>query len=374
MKVMFDHQIFGVQRYGGFTKYFVSLARALRALPGMQAQIVAPAHVNAYLGPGDAGHPLTFRLEHPRRGLKYRPKAVAPLFRLAARWGRPDVIHETHYILSGEQLPRGVPVMATCHDMIIERQHDGSAASADAIRHKRQALERAGGIICISENTRQELLQHYPQLQERVSVVHHGVDAVQPPQRVAAELPERYLLFVGVRGGYKNFAALLQAFGASARLREHVHLVCFGGGAFSAEERHQAQQAGVPASRLLQLSGGDGLLAYAYRHAAALVYPSLHEGFGMPLTEAMIQGCPVLCSRASCFPEICQEAAEYFDPLSVDAMRESMERVLDDPARCDELRRLGRQRVTAFTWQRCAAATAVAYTRLRDTSSRKTDS
>lgn len=366
MKVVFDHQIFSVQAYGGFSKYFVSLARALRAMPGVEADIVAPAHVNEYLEPDDAHNAITFKMRSPVRGLRYRPRLLAPLFRLAAGAQRPDVIHETHYLLEGQQLPRGVPVMATCHDMIIEQQDDGSPRSRVAIEHKRHAFERAGGIICISEHTRSELLQRYPTLEARVSVVHHGVEAVTPAVAVDPPLPPNFLLFVGMRGGYKNFSVLLQAYGSSPRLKREFHLLCFGGGPLTAAELHACAAAGIPAGRVLQRSGDDALLAHAYRHAALLVYPSLHEGFGMPLTEAMVNGCVVACSRASCFPEICQDAAAYFDPQDADSMRAVLEDLLDDSARRDALRQRGLGRSTAFTWRRCATGTAAAYARLQE--------
>ncbi len=363
MNVMFDHQIFSVQRYGGYTKYYVSLSRALRQLPDFHAQIVAPAHVNEYLEPQDSRHPLTFALRHPRRGLKYRPALAAPLFRLAAGWRRPDIVHETHYILKGGQLPRGVPVMATCHDMIVERTADGSSASRDAIRHKRLSFERASGIICISENTRADLLERYPQFESRVSVVHHGVDAIEPRQPSGLRLPSSYLLFVGVRGGYKNFANAVRAIGASSRAGRNLDLVCFGGGALNAAERRICADAGLDEGRVLQISGDDQLLAHAYRQALALIYPSSYEGFGMPLTEAMVQGCPVLCSNSSCFPEICADAALYFDPDDVDSIRQAIERLLDQPQRRASLVRDGRRRASAFTWASCAAGTAAAYAR-----------
>ena len=363
MKVMFDHQIFVVQAYGGYSKYYVALARALRTLPGIQTDIVAPAHVNEYLLPSDSHNGITFRLRHLRRGLKYRPLLAAPLVRASAVWCRPDIVHETHSILRGGHLPRGIPVMATCHDMTPERLANGSPASRAAIANRRLAFERAAGIVCISDNTRTDLLRFYPQLESRISVVHHGVDKVQPLASLAQPLPPHFLLFVGMRSGYKNFANALRALGASALARGECHLLCFGGGPLTPAERQCCADAGLRADQVSQLSGDDAVLAYLYQHAAALIYPSLYEGFGMPLTEAMVQGCPVLCSQASCFPEICGDAALYFDPNDTESMRQAIDQVLGDTACRDELIRRGHQRVAAFTWQACAAGTALAYER-----------
>lgn len=364
MKILLDHQCFLVQPYGGFTRYYVSLMRELRKLSGMQCDVIAPAHVNEYLQSGDARNPLTFRMRQPRRGLRFRPALVAPLFRLGARWLRPDVIHETHYILQGGQLPRGVPVMATCHDMIVERHADGSAENARAIRLKRDALQRADGIICISESTRADLLDIYPALERKVSVVHHGVDAVEPMSLPTVQLPRTFLLYVGVRAGYKNFGNVLRAIGAMGPRYAELHLVCFGGGPLREAERSLMAESGIAGERVHQLGGDDQLLAALYRRALALIYPSLQEGFGMPLTEAMAQGCPVLCGHVSCCPEICADAAEYFDPGSVESMRVAISRLVDDGDRRATLQRLGHARAAAFSWQACAQRTASAYRRI----------
>jgi glycosyltransferase involved in cell wall biosynthesis len=365
MKIIFDHQIFEVQAFGGFTKYFISLLRSLRQIPGLEVDLIAPAHVNEYIEVGDSNSIFTFRLRRPRKGLNYRPRIVAPLFRALASIQRPDLIHETHFRLSGSHLPAGVPVIATCHDMIQERHSDGSAFAIDTIARKKAALERARAIICISENTRRELLDWYPRFENKVSVVHHGVDHVMSSPTPNVTLPDRYLLYVGVRTGYKNFERVVRAIGTSTNLRGNIGLVCFGGGKLTAEEHKLLSDLGLDSSKVVQLAGNESQLAHVYENAVALVYPSISEGFGMPLTEAMVQGCPVVCSQTSCFPEICADAAEYFDPNDIDSIRSSIELIVENVALREDLIRLGRDRAKFFTWQRCAADTAQVYASVR---------
>ncbi len=355
MKIWFDHQIFSIQRYGGVSRYFVELLRGLQHIEGVRAEVLAPAHVNAYLRPDDSLHPLTFSLQRPERGLRHRPAWTAPVFRLAEWVGAPDLVHETHYMLGSEHLPARAKVVSTCHDMVFEKHPEWVGGSEDRARLKFKTFQRADAIICISEHTRQDLIDLYPQFESKAFTVHHGVDQTPAPDHLPVALPKPYLLFVGVRQGYKNFDAFLQALGRSRQLRENFQLVCFGGGAITAQERQRAKEAGFPPESMHQLSGDDTLLAYVYKQAAAFVFPSLYEGFGMPLTEAMVHGCPIACSSASCFPEICEDTAAYFDPRDPDDMAHVIEATVSLPP--NQPAKALAQRAVHFTWNRCAAET-----------------
>lgn len=359
MKIWFDHQIFCVQRYGGISRYFVELMRALQEIRDVDADIVAPAYINSYLLPHDTQNSFSFPLRKPLRGLRFRPLALSPFFQLATRFGKPDLVHETHYSLEYRHLRKRQALATTCHDMIFEK-FPGLAEAKQRTELKRKSFDRADAIICISANTRDDLLGMYPWLESKISVVHHGVDHTPAPDHLPITLPEPYLFFVGTRPGYKNFANLVRAMGASRPLRENFHLLCFGGGAFEPEELALCEEAGFPTEKLHHLSGDDAVLAYAYKRAVAFVFPSTYEGFGMPLTEAMVQGCPIACSDTSCFPEICGDAAAYFNPDDVESIRERLEKLMAEDMRVD-LSTRGRNRVSQFSWSHCAEHTALAY-------------
>lgn len=361
MNVWFDHQIFTVQRYGGYSRYFLSLARALRSQVRCRPLIVAPAHLSEMIRADDPLHRATFRLRRPLAGARWRPWLLAPLFRLLAQAQRPDVVHETHHILGGGHVPRSARLVSTCHDMIPETLCDGSAAARTVIERKRRALERSDRIICVSASTQAELDRIYPRLASRSVVVHHGVDLPPAPGRMPPALPERYVLFVGVRQGYKNFALALRALAASSAFCDGVQLVCFGGGSLRPAEVALIASCGIDAAAVHCIAGDDALLSYCYRHAVCLLFPSCHEGFGMPLTEAMVHGCPVACSDIPCFREICDDAAAFFDPSSLDSMRHVLQSVIDSTATRRELGARGRHRALAFSWDRCAEATMACY-------------
>lgn len=359
MKVWFDHQIFSIQRYGGVSRYFVELLHGLRQIEGIDADVIAPAHINAYLRGNDSRHPLSFALPFPKKGLRYRPAFTAPLFRLANWIGSPDVIHETHYLLGSRHLSKRARVVTTCHDMIFEKRPEWVPGSADRAALKRKTFERADAIICISNHTRNDLIDIYPDMESKAVTIYHGVDHAPAPDCVAVDLPKPYLLYVGTREGYKNFNPMINALGRSKLLRERFHLVCFGGGLVSAEERRLSLDAGFPPERIHHYSGSDSLLAYFYKHAAAFVFPSLYEGFGMPLTEAMAQGCPIACSSASCFPEVCGDAAVYFDGQDIDDMSNVIEALVMQPR--DQMQIALTNRSSQFSWRRCVAETTRVY-------------
>jgi glycosyltransferase involved in cell wall biosynthesis len=361
LRVLFDQQITATQRYGGVSRYVVELLRALSARTDVRAGLLAPAYRNAYLRPGDALHPLSFALHGLQRGLRWRPLLCEPLFRWAVATQRPQVVHETWY--PGWMRPplRGAAMVTTLHDLIPERFPELVPGVAQVLRYKRAALERADAVICISQATQRDALAYYPGLAGRCHVVWHGSAQNLRPAPPPPALRQPYLLFVGQRGGYKNFTRLVQAVGGSAVLLQHLRLLCFGGGAFTEAERATAHRAGLAPDQMLHIEGDDALLASAYRHARLFVYPSCYEGFGMPLTEAMAQGCAMACSRASSFPEVAGEAAIYFDPQDVAELRDVLERAALNDSLNAALAQSSRERAVLFSWQRAAEQTLAVY-------------
>ncbi len=360
--ILFDHQAFAMQRHGGVSRYFVELARALQAVPGVRARLFAPAWLSSHIAAGDPLHPWSFALTGMQRGLQQRAAAIAPLLFLALRLARPQLLHETAH---GPPVrpPRGTRVVTTLHDMTVERYPQCFDQAARRIADKLAALRRADAIICISEHTRSDLLAAHPEFAGRCAVVPHGVVQQVASGPRPARLPAQYLLYVGSRATYKNFTRLVQALGQAKGLPPSLQLLCFGGGALQAEELALCQRAGWAPPRVLQVDGDDSLLAQAYRHAELFVFPSLYEGFGMPLTEAMAQGCPVACSRASSFPEVCADSATYFDPEDSDDIARCLQAVLLDPAHRAALVQAAAGRGRHFSWADCAARTAAVYQR-----------
>ncbi len=363
MRIAFDHQIFGWQAYGGISRYFYELARELASACGQEVAVFAPGYVNRYLAEAPpqlevVGIPVP-RL--PKSGRLYRFANSLLVSPLLARY-RPDVVHETYYAAT-RLAPKSAKVILTVFDMIHERFKADFAAIDPNSSEKARAVRRADHLICISEQTRSDLVELLDVDPARTSVVHLGFSLPSPEAGMQALAPPRrpILLFVGNRGGYKNFEGLLRAYAAAPRLRSAFDLVCFGGGGLTARERAAMRQLNIPGTRVRQVSGGDLVLATLYRQAQALVFPSLYEGFGIPPLEAMSCGCPVVCSNVSAIPEVVGDAAEMFDPRDPEAMGHAIERVIDDGSLRASLVTRGKQRIAAFSWRRCAEESLEVY-------------
>jgi glycosyltransferase involved in cell wall biosynthesis len=361
-RVIYDYQIFLSQKYGGISRYFYELARRIERTPGFTADIYAPLYANSYLAAGTVNKwgfkvaklPKIWRLyEALDRTLSYAYFAAA----------KPAIVHETYY--SGLRLaPRRCPIVVTVYDMIHEKFGHLFKPGDPTSAFKRKSVDRADKIICISENTRRDLIDIFNVPEEKTVTVPlaFSLDVAGRIDRStfhAKNVP--YLLFVGNRDHHKNFRNLLKAYASSRLLQHNFSLIAFGGPAFSAAEYQLMDDLQISREKIERYSGGDALLAELYRGAAAFVYPSLYEGFGIPPLEAMSNDCPVVCSNTSSMPEVVGDAAVLFDPAEPDEIRRAIESVVHSQDLRDKLIAHGRIRVQQFSWDRCAAETAGVY-------------
>lgn len=364
LSIAFDHQIFDLQRYGGVSRYIVEIASELSLIPSLRVAIEAPLHINEYLHSMRSpvrstalyvgGIPKIRRFAHAVNAL-LMPRLL--------RRRKPDIVHRTYYA-AGQTSVRGARSVITVHDLIHERV--GSAMAHDTpARAKRAAIAEADHAICISESTRRDLIELFGVDPQKTSVVHHGFSLMQAQELPPVALPEReFLLYVGLRGNYKNFRGLLDAYAASARLRDRFDIVCFGAAPFSAEEHNAIAETGARAGAVMHLGGADSVLQQCYQRAAMFIYPSLYEGFGIPPLEAMSFGCPVVCCPVASMPEVVGEAAEFFEPGNVESLVAAVDRVSTDEAFRAELVRRGTARLTHFSWKKCAEQTLQVYKNL----------
>jgi glycosyltransferase involved in cell wall biosynthesis len=367
VKIAFDEQIFLRQQFGGISRYVCSLAGGLRDLPDVDARIFAPVHINSHLAGARSG--VSAGRLAPWRAVLGKGRFLRGLQSLSASMARremkqyyPGIVHETYF--AGDRQPVGNAArVLTVYDMIHERFASEFGPGDQISRWKKASVQRADRVICISESTKADLVERFDVAEEKAVVVYLGFDdlAAQAPEFAPGQAPAPYLLYVGLRGGYKNFTGFLRAYAASPWLRDNFRVVCFGGGPPSAGEKQLGHELGLQPGQVEYESGGDKALAGFYRDAGAFVYPSIYEGFGIPPLEAMSMGCPVICSNTSSIPEVAGDAAAYFDPADIDSIRHALESTMTSP----DLQRLlvarGRRRVEAFSWTECAARTRDVY-------------
>jgi glycosyltransferase involved in cell wall biosynthesis len=202
------------------------------------------------------------------------------------------------------------------------------------------SLRQARTVIAISGHVKETLVERMGVAPERVTVIHLGLD--HETFRPGEEPREAFLLYPANSWPHKNHERLFEAFRQLRRRRPELRLVLTGTGL----ERLSPPEGVVVRGRVPREE-----LASLYRRASALVFPSLYEGFGQPALEAMASSCPVACSRAGSLPEVCGNAARYFDPTSSDEIVEAVLTVLDDPAPLVER---GLRRAAGFTWEETA--------------------
>jgi glycosyltransferase involved in cell wall biosynthesis len=362
MIVTFDHYIFAMQQYGGISRYFARLSEGLTEL-GVNTNILAPYHQNRYLR--GISHTSVFGKEiesHQSKISRLRFLANSFLSDRQCRKLNPDIIHETYYTdrpLAGRPKAR----IVTVHDMIHEKFRSSFKKNDPTSKNKFTAVSRADHVICISQNTKSDLCELFSVPEDKITVVHLGVDpettTLIEQKPVAGGRP--YLLFVGNRGGYKNFNTLLRAFASRKHISAEFDLIAFGGGPFNRTETALIRRLGLRSNCVQHVGGDDQQLQDLYRSAYALVFPSLYEGFGLPPLEAMVNGCPVISSDTSSMPEVIRDAAQYFSPSDTDSIADAIEAVTNDGSRRDELIRQGKKRLSAFSWEKCCAETLDVY-------------
>ena len=357
VRVRYDDQIFTAQRRGGISRYFVELIREFTESPelGVQPQLgwrwIRNAHaLEAGLGRplwelGGSRAPTTFRWAN-RMINHRRPDA--------------DITHHTYYgagYLSGSARP---PMAVTVYDMTPELFPD-LFPKGNPHSHKREYVRRAALVLCISESTRRDLLRVYGSVEAPAVVTHLGVShrfargALRP-----LWCPDRYVLFLGNRGGYKDFRVAIESFAELAPKQRDTALVAVGGGAFSADEEALISRWGLR-DQVVQRNASDEELPGVFGGTRAFVFPSRYEGFGLPTLEAMACGAPVVLANSSSHPEVGGDAALYFPPGDTSALAAQLNRLLSDDSLGLDLSEKGLSRAAQFTWRRTAVATSDAY-------------
>jgi glycosyltransferase involved in cell wall biosynthesis len=177
-------------------------------------------------------------------------------------------------------------------------------------------------------------------------------------------LPEKYVLFVGNRGLYKNFGCFIRAMAQLMSSDRELQVICGGSENFTPAENLLFDELSIAGRVSWRAFANDAELSSLYSHARAFVFPSMYEGFGIPVLEAFACGCPVAVSGCTSLPEVAADAAEYFQPESVDDIARAVSAVVYDTAKSSLLKQRGFERLSHFSWQKTAAATISLYQQL----------
>lgn len=366
MRILFDHQAFEMQRFGGVSRSYAELIPHLQE-EGCQCKVGLKESDNAYvklpgLKPLHYTHNKFFNGKkwfkgqrtltrvimhvagHENDGLKINQEYCVRLLKRQ----QFDIFEPTYFDPYFLPFLNGKPFVLTVHDMIPELL-DVDKPQAEL---KQLLCPLATHIHVPSQNTKDDLIRIMGIPSEKITVIPHGSPDIPPQRDPLFDFP--YLLYVGARWSYKNFDPFIKECARVISHSPNLHVVCTGE-FFSDEEMALLSQLKIQEHVDIMPHVTDEQLQALYQHAVAFVYPSAYEGFGIPILEAFVNGCPVLLNNASCFPEIGGEAAIYFDINKEGDLAEHVMKLLhysEEDRR--QIIHKGTQRTRCFSWNESA--------------------
>ncbi len=372
--VAFDREAFLMQKSGGVSRYFSSLIREFLKDPALNIDplLLFSATVNGHLADLDVAgvahlpfanvNILAAKVIQRQPSARLRETFFSILGGGGSVQSKCDVVHLTHFQPRERDLQSGARVAITVHDMISEmRPSDWHGRNPHP--RKRELVLSADLVFCVSHTTADLLNEVYGKIPGMVVTAPHGVDSAIFRQRAAPQpnaLGRPYVLYVGSRSRYKNFGMLLEALSMLRNKGHDLGLVLAGGGMLRTTERRSIARV-LSRREFLHCSPTDLQLASLYNGAAAFCFPSLQEGFGLPILEAMACGCPAVISDIPAFHEVGGDAAEYFEPCVAESLAHKMLIVLEDSERRKRLQVSGLERAETFTWHNTAKLVRQAY-------------
>lgn len=350
MKILFDHQIFSSQVFGGVSKYF---AEIISRMPKDSWMTSAWLSNNEY-----AKYHHLFRMTTFFPNWKFRGKnrlmveIGKPYSNYIMKKGNYDVVHQTNFDTYLIKSIGTKPMVTTYHDVNFLTEQNYNKRM---IKLQTESLNRADAVIAISENTKSDMLKYFDIDANKIKVIYHGIDAPIIPVGLEGRIVESpYILYVGMRHLFKNFGNFIKAFGSIASKYPGLKVVCTRED-FNNTEYELFKNLGIE-DRMQVIKADEITLNRLYRDALFFVFPSKYEGFGMPILEAMSNGCPTVISDASCFPEIAGDASLYFAPDDIDSIANSLTTAIENEGLRDSLRSKGFVRALQFSWQKSADA------------------
>ena len=363
MRVFFDHQTFSNQLYGGISRYFCELISGINKTEQHKAHLSLLWSNNIHLKEYNLST-LSYPFPNRHRLLQTSNQLFN---KVDLKMGKYDIYHATYFNDFLINSTNSRPFVTTFYDMTYERlSHKFTELSRDTliIEQKKKIASRAAHLIAISQSTKQDMIDILGISPEQITVIHLGSSFAfnLPDANYSSDTIEKpYLLYVGNRSGYKNFRLFLKA--ASSLIKKHqIAIICAGGGKFDKDEITLISSLSI-AGLIKHVAIDDKILPDLYRRAIAFVFPSLYEGFGIPILEAFSCSCPCVLSSTSSLPEVGGDAALYINPLDNESIVDALERIITDTALRTDLIQRGQQRLSLFSWQNTVDQTISLYSK-----------
>ena len=362
MKILYDHQIFSKQKHGGITKYFCEI---IRNIPSEhQFKLALLFSDNVHLNENHDFFKKKF-FELPRNTFKGKLFLINQLFNINQSYSRYsvsrnnyDLFHPTFYDSYFLKYLKK-PYVITVHDLIEFKFKDTyNNNNNSSIRLQMETvIRKANRIIAISNNTKRDIIETFNINPDKIDVIYHGFNR-QDLTKYENEFG-RYILFVGSRALYKNFNFFVNAITPLLKKEKDIKLICVGI-PFGEEELKNLERLKI-SHQVTAMNVSEEKLNQLYRNALVFVFPSLYEGFGMPILEAFANACPVCLSNTSCFPEIAGNAAVYFDPLDKESIFQAVSNIIYNSEFRSKIVDAATNRLLNFSWSKAAQETAASY-------------
>jgi len=387
MKILFDHQIFEMQLYGGISRYFYELISKINKTKICEFELSIKYSSNQYLKKDvffgkkikDLRKYARFlpNIEFKGKGIIYKLLKSVGLIDFQylvnenysinnIKKGNFDVFHPTYYKNYFLNYIKNKPFILTVHDLIPEIFPQYAKDELFFLDSKKILLKKAAKIIAVSQNTKNDIIYYYGIDDKNINVIYHGsslnnsinFEKINPI--FLRQIPSKYILFVGNRQGYKNFIFFIESVYPLLIKDKSLNIVCAGGNNFSNEELILFNKLKI-ADRILHVDVNNDILKYLYSNALVFVFPSLYEGFGIPILEAFSCNCPVVLSNSSSFPEVAGDAAIYFDLKDKESLTEAIKSIINNDNLRQGLIAKGQNRVKKFSWEKTMKETISVY-------------
>lgn len=363
MRVLFDHQCFVNQEYGGISRYFVEVWKQFQSLE-IEIDTSIIFSNNEYLKEIEYLNSKLFfkgiEVKGKRQIMNFINTSISINKFISNDY---DIFHATYYDPYFISLIGKKPFVVTFYDAIHVLFGEKYKILNDRklIENQRQILKKSNLVLAISENTKQDLINYFKVPASKIQVTHlssNNFDLISA-DKLQLGLPEKYVLYVGNRDYYKNFIFFAESI-KDILINNDIYLVCAGGGKFNEFELSTFNKIGI-ANRVKFFKIDNLSLPKLYMNALVFAFPSLYEGFGIPLLEAMYCGCPVAASNTSSLPEIGANACEYFDPTDMNSICNSISKVIFNEEYRFELIQSGKYQKQKYSWKNTALKTYESY-------------
>lgn len=353
MKLLYDHQIFSQQQYGGISRYFFELIKRFDGIDN-SCEVATMFSDNAYYNKDFNSKLKSF---FPTNNFKGKGRIIGIINQeVSSRKIKKndfDLFHPTYYDDYFFKNIRSKPFVVTFHDMIHEKfsdQYNELKLDTKIYNRKKLLLENSNKIIAISKTTKNDIIDVFGVDPSKIDVIYHGNSLDSFDIGSEPLITEDYILFVGNRRLYKNFDFFVTNI-AKLLIDANLKLICAGGGVFSTQELNLIISLKLENHVVFKEIVNDNVLANYYTYALFFCFPSLYEGFGIPILESFACGCPILLSNGGSLPEIAGEAAFYFDPTNEESLKQSASELINNQYLRQEMREKGFKRLKLFSWE-----------------------